>query len=102
LLSSLHNSLEANTSINYSGNCGGLISGFIFLPKDSPKFLKGFSILLAFLSMSFIGSVVMTLYFRRENARRDKEFKPPGEYTQAEMELEREKGERASFFRFIV
>lgn len=44
----------------------------------------------------------MTTYLRRENARRDAAYKAPSDYTLAEMELESEKGDDATFFRFTV
>lgn len=44
----------------------------------------------------------MTLYLRRENARRDRVYKAPELYTAAEKYEEREKGDGASFFRYTV
>ncbi|KAL1959492.1 hypothetical protein VTO42DRAFT_1937 [Malbranchea cinnamomea] len=84
------------------GNVGGIIASFIFLPKDSPKFIPGFCILIGFLTMSLILSVIMTTYLRRENARRDREYKPPAEYSDEEREMERTKGDHATFFRYVV
>lgn len=52
--------------------------------------------------MSLILSTFMTIYFSRENARRDREYKAPEEYTEAEKQLERERGDKATFFRYIV
>lgn len=52
--------------------------------------------------MSMLLSIFMTLYLRRENARRDREYKPPSEYTVEEKLLEREKGDNATFFRYTV
>lgn len=52
--------------------------------------------------MSLVLSVIMTLYLRRENARRDREYKHPDEYTAEEKWTEREKGDNATFFRYTV
>jgi hypothetical protein len=52
--------------------------------------------------MALCLSVYMTLYLRRENARRDREHKPPSEYTEEERVMEREKGDDATFFRYTV
>jgi len=52
--------------------------------------------------MSLCLCVFMTIYLRRENARRDREYKPPSEYTAEEKALEREKGDNATFFRYTV
>lgn len=54
------------------------------------------------LVMSLVLSVIMTLYLRRENARRDREYKHPDEYTAEEKWTEREKGDNATFFRYTV
>ncbi|PNS19670.1 hypothetical protein CAC42_7514 [Sphaceloma murrayae] len=84
------------------GNLGGTIAAYIYLPRDAPAYRTGHSILLGFISMSFLLSLFMTTYLRRENARRDKVHKAPSEYAEAERELEREKGDNATFFRFTV
>ncbi|KAL6243873.1 hypothetical protein RBB50_009307 [Rhinocladiella similis] len=84
------------------GNIGGVISAFIFLPKDSPRFVPGFCILISLLSVAFLGSLVMTVYLRQENARRDRDYKAPDDYTEVEKQLEREKGDSATFFRYTV
>jgi len=84
------------------GNLGGAIAGFIYLPKDSPNFHTGHITLLGLISMSTILQTIMTTYLRRENARRDREYKKPEEYTEAERYAERDKGDYASFFRYTV
>lgn len=52
--------------------------------------------------MAFVGSAFMTWYLRRENARRDREYKRPEEYTTEEKLLERHLGDNATFFRYTV
>ncbi|KAF9888482.1 hypothetical protein FE257_008589 [Aspergillus nanangensis] len=84
------------------GNLGGAISGFIYQTRDSPEFYPGHGTLIATLTMSTILSIIMTIYLRRENARRDREYKNPEEYTVEERLLEREKGDNATFFRYTV
>lgn len=44
----------------------------------------------------------MTVYLRQENARRDRDYKAPDDYTEVEKQLEREKGDSATFFRYTV
>jgi hypothetical protein len=84
------------------GNLGGIMASFIYLPKDSPKFRTGHCILIGLMTMSFILQTCMTTYYRRENARRDAEHKRPEEYTTEEKDLERERGDNATFFRYTV
>lgn len=50
--------------------------------------------------MALILCTFMTIYLRRENARRDREYKAPSDYTREEMLLESEKGDNATFFRY--
>lgn len=44
----------------------------------------------------------MTLYLRRENKRRDRDFKAPSEYSRDEKVLEKDRGDYATFFRYTV
>lgn len=82
------------------GNLGGVLSAYIFLSKDSPQFVQGLAILIGLNGMAVVLSAYMTYYYRRENARRDREFKAPELYTEEEREKERTKGDYASFFRY--
>ncbi|KAH7021930.1 major facilitator superfamily transporter [Ilyonectria destructans] len=84
------------------GNLGGMIAGFMFQSKYSPEFYPGYGAVIGFLTMSLIGSIFMTTYLRRENARRDREYKSPSEYTVEEMMAERGKGDDATFFRYTI
>lgn len=84
------------------GNLGGTISGYLFLARDGPRYLRGHSILLACQFMAFCLTIFMTIYLRRENARRDREYKAPADYTEEEKHAEREKGDNATFFRYTV
>jgi hypothetical protein len=91
-----------DTDNPFTGNLGGIIAGFIYLSKDSPKFTRGHAILIGLLTMSTCLQIFMTLYLRRENKRRDAEYKAPELYTPEEKAAEREKGDNASFFRYTV
>ncbi|RYP67946.1 hypothetical protein DL771_006979 [Monosporascus sp. 5C6A] len=84
------------------GNLGGAISGFLYQAKHRPQYIPGHGTLIATLSMSLILCTIMTIYLRRENARRDSLYKAPSEYTPQEQWEEREKGDNATFFRYTV
>lgn len=84
------------------GNLGGTIAGFLYRTKDAPMFYPGHGTLIATETMSLILCIFMTIYLRRENARRDREYKPLSEYTEAEKLQEREKGDNATFFRYTI
>ena len=84
------------------GNLGGAIAGFIYLSTDAPLYRKGHGILIGMTTMSVVLSTIMTIYLRRENARRDRENKPLEKYSGADKAAEREKGDYATFFRYTV
>ncbi|RYO93285.1 hypothetical protein DL766_001405 [Monosporascus sp. MC13-8B] len=84
------------------GNLGGAISGFLYQAKHRPQYYPGHGTLIATLSMSLVLCTIMTVYLRRENARRDSLYKAPSEYTAQEKWEEREKGDYATFFRYTV
>ena len=78
----------------------GILASFIFLTKDSPQFVQGLSILIGLNGMAIVLSLAMTIYYRKENARRDREHKAPELYTEEEKRQERTKGDYATFFRY--
>ncbi|KAK2671202.1 Major facilitator superfamily [Fusarium oxysporum f. sp. vasinfectum] len=84
------------------GNLGGAVSGFVYRKDDAPDYRSGHWTLVATTTMSCILSILMTIYLRRENARRDQTHKAPHEYTRAEKELEQDSGDNATFFRYTV
>ncbi len=81
---------------------GGAVAGFVFQSRDAPHFRTGHGILVAMCSMTIIIATIMTVYLRRENARRDSRYKPTADYTLSEMEFEADKGDNASFLRYTV
>jgi hypothetical protein len=84
------------------GNLGGAVAAYMFLPKYAPKYVPGHSTSIAMLAMACAGSIIMTIYLRRENARRDAAHKAPEEYTTEELAAERTRGDNASYFRYVV
>ncbi|KAJ1338411.1 MFS transporter ACS family allantoate permease [Microdochium nivale] len=84
------------------GNMGGAIAAYLYQAKHKPQYYPGHGTLVGTLTMSTILATGMTLYLRRENARRDREYKAPSEYTDEEKNLEREAGDNATFFRYTV
>ncbi|KAL5603961.1 hypothetical protein FOVSG1_006711 [Fusarium oxysporum f. sp. vasinfectum] len=84
------------------GNLGGVVAAYLFLKKDAPRYFPGFGTLLGCQIMALILSIWMTIYLRRENARRDATHKDPSLYTESEKHRERERGDNASFFRYTT
>jgi len=88
------------------GNLGGAIAAFTYRVKEKPHYHSGHGTLLATITMSMCLCTFMTFYLRHENARRDKLLAEQGrtlaDFTDAEKEAEREKGDYASFFRYTI
>jgi hypothetical protein len=82
------------------GNLGGVISGFSFRAKDAPRYFSGHGLLIGTVSMSFLLSLFMHLYLKKENARRDAAMQSQGltleSYTEDMKHSEREKGDNAT------
>ena len=82
------------------GNLGGVISGFSFRAKDAPRYFSGHGLLIGLVSMSFLLSLFMHLYLKKENVRRDAAMQSQGltleSYTEEMKHSEREKGDDAT------
>ena len=84
------------------GNLGGTVAAYLYLTRDGPRYYSVRGTLLACQFMAMVLSIWMTIWLRRENARRDREYKPPSEYTEEEKTAERERGDNATFFRYTI
>jgi hypothetical protein len=82
------------------GNLGGVISAFSYRTVDSPRFFSGHGLLIGTITMSCCLCIFMTLYLRRENARRDAFMRGRNitldDYTEEMKTAEREKGDNAT------
>ncbi|KAF2795769.1 high-affinity nicotinic acid transporter [Melanomma pulvis-pyrius CBS 109.77] len=86
------------------GNCGGIIASYVYLTRDSPRFIIGHSILIGFVSMAFFLTLFMSTWCRMENKRRDKVAAENGgrELTEEEIYMERELADSVPWFRYTV
>lgn len=88
------------------GNLGGIISAFCFLPQYEPRFVPGHVTLAGTTAMSALLTAGLTWWLRKENARREKWARDTGmrieSYTEAQKQMERKKGDDATFFRYTV
>lgn len=82
------------------GNLGGVIAGFSYRSRDSPRYFQGHGLLIGTVTMSFFLSLFMHLYLVRENKRRDAAMQAKGltkeSYTEEMKLAERELGDYAS------
>ncbi|KAI1763072.1 MFS general substrate transporter [Hypoxylon sp. FL1150] len=86
------------------GNCGGIIASYVYLNRDAPRYVVGHSILIGFIGMAFVLTLFMTIWCRRENARRDVLAKETvGKVLSSEQKtLERELADDVLWFRYTV
>jgi len=86
------------------GNCGGIIASYIYLTRDSPRFIPGHMILVGFIIMAMCLTTFMTIWCRRENARRDAlgGNALPHELTEEEKMMEREQADSVVWFRYQI
>ena len=59
------------------GNAGGIVSSQVYRDKDKPRFVLGHATAVGFAVLNFCMATILTIYFRRENARRQAKFGPP-------------------------
>jgi hypothetical protein len=84
------------------GNISGVISSYLFLSRDGPRYVSGIGSLTGMYGLALGLCVVMTLYLRRENARRDREYAPPDQYSDDQRHQERDAGDNATFYRYTI
>lgn len=80
------------------GNIGGIIAVYAFLAKDAPKYIKGYSICIAFICLSAVSCLVYFLACRWQNKRRDAQPTDLGltEYEKTEM------GDMSPDYRYLL
>ena len=90
------------------GQIGGIIASYVYLNDDAPRFIKGHSILIGFVSTGILLTLFMTTWCKRENARRDALPSTnsggvlDGELTDEQKAREEEMAESVEWFRFII
>ncbi|KJZ77269.1 hypothetical protein HIM_03590 [Hirsutella minnesotensis 3608] len=82
------------------GNLGGAAAGFIIREDDASRFITAHGILLVTTSFSCLLAIFMTWFLRRENSKRDRDYKERELYTEEQKKAEANKGDEAPFFRY--
>jgi len=91
-------------------NLAGVVASFTFRPRDAPRYISGYGLLIGMVLMSLFLSLFMHAYLKRENERRDDAMRARGlvaleSYTEDMKYEEREKGDDATvrhLFFFVV
>lgn len=87
------------------GNCGGIIASYVYLTRDGPRYITGHCILIGFVGMAFFLTSFMSMWCRRENARREAVLNASGgrhELTEEQKAMEAELADDVPWFRFTV
>lgn len=87
------------------GNIGGIIATFAFLKKDSPKFIPGYSICIAFTILSIVACVLYGFGCMTANKRRNQEASLNREAGQSHHLTEDEKtelGDMSPDYRYLL
>lgn len=84
------------------GNLGGVLSAYMYLPRDSPRYRKGHTGLVVLELGGCVLAVLMSGYLRWENGRRDRMGKPAAQYSREEKMVQSALGDYADFFRYTV
>ncbi|KAF8753737.1 Major Facilitator Superfamily [Rhizoctonia solani] len=83
------------------GNLGGLVASYTYISRNAPRYYSGHGTLIGVLALGAITALVVHIYCRIENKRRDRAYKAPELYTEEELKSESRKGDSATFFRFV-
>ncbi|CZR60295.1 uncharacterized protein PAC_10191 [Phialocephala subalpina] len=84
------------------GNLGGAISAFCFLPKYSPRFIPGHITLACTVAMSAILTILMSVYLRLENNKRNLNELAPEDHTEDQKTERAHGGDYATHVRYTV
>ncbi|KAJ7827050.1 MFS general substrate transporter [Mycena olivaceomarginata] len=82
-----------------TGQCGSVLGSHIFPLTEGPRYLKGFGISCALAFLSAVLSLVLSISYRRDNARRDKLYGKPdtrGRVDTAQL------ADKANDFRYVI
>jgi len=81
------------------GQCGSILGAHLFPASEGPRYIKGFSVLVALLFLGSVCASVLTTHYRYENARRNRVYGKPVPNTRVDTS---ELADRAPGFRYIV
>ncbi|KAJ7778141.1 MFS general substrate transporter [Mycena metata] len=80
------------------GQCGSVLGSHIFPLAEGPRYIKGFGISCALEFLAAVLSLVLSVSYRRENARRDKVYGKPNPDARVDTS---ELADKANDFRYV-
>jgi hypothetical protein len=85
------------------GNAGGCISSFIYPRTDRPRYYKGHAICLAYCVLAFVLALVMNIYFRRANAKKEaRNAARHAPFTPEEKKQYEDEGDSVDWFKYTL
>ncbi|KAJ7204804.1 MFS general substrate transporter [Mycena pura] len=81
------------------GQCGSVLGSHIFPLQEGPRYIKGFAISCALEFLAAIVSIVLSISYHRENARRDALYGKP--HPEARVDTS-ELADKANDFRYVI
>jgi len=80
------------------GQCGSVLGSHIFPTPEGPRYIKGFAISCALEFLAVVCSIILTISYRMENARRDRLYGKPEPGAKVDT---RELADKAPAFRYM-
>ncbi|KAH8103124.1 MFS general substrate transporter [Cristinia sonorae] len=59
------------------GQCGSVLGSHLFPSKEGPRYIKGFAVACALEFVAALCGIILTVYYRMENKRRDRKYGVP-------------------------
>jgi len=81
------------------GQFGSVVGSHIFLKTDGPRYIKGFAISCALEFLAAACGIILTIYYRMENKRRDREYGVPEPHAEVDTSV---LADEAPMFRYVV
>jgi len=81
------------------GQCGSILGSHLYPKPEGPRYIKGFAVTMSLEFLGAICAILLTISYRRDNARRDKLY---GTHTPDTMVDTHELADKASDFRYVV
>jgi len=81
------------------GQCGSVLGSHIFPLTEGPRYIKGFGISCALEFLAVVLSIVLSISYRKDNARRDKLYGKPNSRNRVDTT---ELADKANDFRYII
>lgn len=82
-----------------AGHCWSILASKSFPAREGPKYVRGYGIVLAFLCLSCIMSVILSVVHWKQNARRDKQHGRPNPMMPVDTS---EAADKATMFRYVI